>query len=102
MKIYQFSGHLSPLPPGINLPMQISGEVCLPADLFPIKRDITNIAAELARGTGLPSSYDEDQPRGMRRRYWLDQLEQAHQTNRDLAIRLADIAKKLSPSGAAE
>ncbi|HEY3658293.1 MAG TPA: hypothetical protein VGL34_25260 [Steroidobacteraceae bacterium] len=29
MKKYQFTGHLSPLPPGIRLGLQISGEVYL-------------------------------------------------------------------------
>lgn len=29
MRKYQFSGHLSPLPPGVKLPLQLSGEVYL-------------------------------------------------------------------------
>lgn len=29
MKRYQFTGHLSPLPPGVRLPLQLSGEVYL-------------------------------------------------------------------------
>lgn len=29
MKRYQFTGHLSPLPPGVRLPWQLSGEVYL-------------------------------------------------------------------------
>lgn len=33
MKKYQFTGHLTPLPPGVKLPIQISGDVYLPADV---------------------------------------------------------------------
>jgi hypothetical protein len=33
MQRYQFTGHLSPLPPGVKLPLQLSGEVYLPADV---------------------------------------------------------------------
>jgi hypothetical protein len=29
MQKYQFTGHLSPLPPGVKLPLQISGDVYL-------------------------------------------------------------------------
>jgi hypothetical protein len=33
MKKYQFTGHLSPLPPGVNLPLQLSGEVYLASEV---------------------------------------------------------------------
>ena len=33
MQKYQFTGHLSPLPPGVKLPLQISGDVYLASDV---------------------------------------------------------------------
>lgn len=33
MKKYQFSGHLSPLPPGVRLPLQLYGEVYLASEV---------------------------------------------------------------------
>lgn len=33
MQKYKFTGHLSPLPPGVKLPLEISGEVYLAADV---------------------------------------------------------------------
>lgn len=33
MKKYQFTGHLSPLPPGVKHPLQLSGEVYLVSEV---------------------------------------------------------------------
>jgi len=33
MKKYQFTGHLSPLPQGVRLPLQLSGEVYLVSEV---------------------------------------------------------------------
>lgn len=33
MKRYQFTGHLSPLPPGARLPLELSGEVYLASEV---------------------------------------------------------------------
>lgn len=33
MQKYKFTGHLSPLPPGVKLPLQISGDVYLASDV---------------------------------------------------------------------
>lgn len=40
MQKYEFTGHLNPLPPGIKLPLQISGEVCLAADALAMEREL--------------------------------------------------------------
>lgn len=33
MQKYQFTGHLSPLPPGVKLPLQLSGDVYLASEV---------------------------------------------------------------------
>lgn len=33
MQSYKFTGHLSPLPPGIKLPLELSGTVYLPTEV---------------------------------------------------------------------
>lgn len=98
MKIYDFTGHLSPLPPGIRLPLQISGKVCLASDVRDIHGELIKLAAELVRGAGLPSPYGEDHPSRRRRAYWLRELERANDTNREFAMRLRQIADRLSPT----
>lgn len=46
---YRFTGHLTPLPPGIKLPLELSGEVYLPSE---VETEIARIkgahAAEVA------------------------------------------------------
>ncbi len=102
IKVYHFSGHLNPLPPGISLGLQISGDVCLASDVRSQYGQLISLAADLARGTGLPSDYDEDHPQRMRRSYWLKQLERAHNVNKDLAMRLRAIADGSPPGKSAQ
>lgn len=40
MQKYGFTGHLSPLPPGVKLPLQISGNVYVAADVDPMLREL--------------------------------------------------------------
>jgi len=63
-----------------------------------IHSEMIRLAADLARGQGLPSADDTDDhaPRCYRRRYWLHQLELAHDTNKAFAIRLRALADRLS------
>jgi hypothetical protein len=96
MKLYDFTGHLRPLPPGIDLPIQISGKVCLPQDIQPVHSDLIKLAAEMAQtGCGISDTH----PPRATRSYWLREVERADDRARALAQRLADIAKRLSPSG---
>jgi hypothetical protein len=37
MQQYHFTGHLSPLPPGVKLPLQLSGQVYLASDVDPVR-----------------------------------------------------------------
>lgn len=37
MQQYDFTGHLSPLPPGVKLPLQLSGKVYLVSDVEPLR-----------------------------------------------------------------
>ena len=60
MNVYDFTGHLSPLPPGVKLPLQLSGKVCLAADVAELYAEVIKLAAELARGTGLPPDDNAD------------------------------------------
>ncbi len=95
MRLYDFTGHLSPLPPGINLPMQISGKVCLPADIEPIRTALIKLAAEMARqGAGI----SENHPARATRGYWLREIEKADDRVRSMAQDIADICNRLAPS----
>lgn len=95
MKYYDFTGHLTPLPPGIKLPLQISGKVCLPEDLQPIFSELVKLAADMAvHGSGV-SSWSEDHPQRARRGYWLREIEKADDRARELAMKIRDIANKL-------
>lgn len=52
MKTYHFSGHLHPLPPGIKLSLQLSGDVCLPSDVeaeLQALRDAHRVECEMLR-----------------------------------------------------
>lgn len=98
MIVYDFTGHLNPLPPGIRLPLQISGKVCLAADVREIHGELIRLAADLVRGTGLPSSFGDDHAPRRTRGYWLRELERAHDSNRELAMRLRKVADRLSPT----
>lgn len=98
MKVYDFTGHLSPLPPGVKLPLQLSGKVCLAADVREIHAELIRLAADLVCGTGLPSSFGEDHAPRRTRGYWLRELEKALDSNRELAVRLRQVADRLSPT----
>lgn len=63
-----------------------------------IRSDLIKLAAEMVRGDGIPSDYCEDHPPRMRRGYWLKQLERVHRRDKTLAIKLRDIANRLSHS----
>jgi hypothetical protein len=56
--------------------------------------ELINIAAEMARGDGLPSDASEDHLPRRRRSYWLAQLEKAQNQSREWAIRVRDAADK--------
>lgn len=62
--------------------------------------ELINVAAEMARGTTLPSAHDEDHPRRATRTYWLGQLEQAEERAKDWAMRVRCGADKLHASNA--
>jgi hypothetical protein len=57
---------------------------------------LIRLAAEMARGDSLPSDFDEDHPRGMRRAYWLKQCERGRNTAKDWAMRVRQQADALS------
>jgi hypothetical protein len=57
---------------------------------------LIRLAAEMARGTTLPSDFSEDHPPRVRRAYWLQQLERAQNTAKEWAIRVRKQADALS------
>ena len=103
MKLYDFTGHLSPLPPGIKLPMQISGKVCLPSDVVPIHSDLIKLAAEILRTPNMPLTFEyrtwyASTPIAERRAV-CKEAEAAHEQCRQWAIKIKAIADRLSPQG---
>lgn len=93
MKLYHFNGHLSPTPPGM-LPMQMSGEVYLAAE---VRSVLIKLAADLVCGRLLPH-IDTDKwyastPLAERRQI-CKAMEDAHERHKVLAMAL----KKLTES----
>lgn len=58
--------------------------------------ELINLAAEMARGIGLPSPYSDDHPTRRTRSYWLQQLEQADERVKHWAMDVKAIADKIS------
>lgn len=87
MKLYQFTGHLSPTPPGM-IPLQMSGEVYLAAE---VRRELIKLASDLACGRLLPE-IDTDRwyvstPLAERRQI-RKAMDNAHERHKELAMRL--------------
>jgi hypothetical protein len=105
MNVYDFSGHLSPLPPGVKLPLQLSGKVCLAGDVraqsVEIGGALIRLAASMVRGSGMPSEHYEDHgwckttPQAERRRV-LEQAERANEQARQWGTELKKLADMLS------
>lgn len=92
MKLYQFSGHLHPTPAGM-LPLQMSGEVYLAAD---VRRELIRLASNLVCGKLLPEIDTEhwyvSTPMSERRRI-VKAMEDAHEQHKILALALKNIAE---------
>lgn len=93
MKLYRFNGHLSPTPQGM-LPMQMSGDVYLAAD---VRRELIKLASDLVCGKLLPE-IDTDKwyastPLAERRQI-RKAMEDTHERHKVLAMAL----KKLTES----
>jgi hypothetical protein len=103
MRLYDFTGHLSPLPPGINLPMQISGKVCLPTEVVPIHSDLIKLAAEILHAPNMPATADDrtwyvSTPMAERRKV-CKEAEDAHEQCRVWALKVKAIADRLALQG---
>lgn len=87
MKLYQFTGHLTPTPPGM-LPMQMSGPVYLASE---VRSEILKLAADLVRGNLLPAietdTWCKTTPLAERSRI-ARAMDDAHERHKELAMRL--------------
>jgi hypothetical protein len=105
MRIYDFSGHLSPLPPGINRPLQISGKVCLASDVLTVHGELIKLAAKILGAPNMPLTVEDRRwykstPIAERRAI-NKEAEAAHEQCRLWAIEIKAIADRLalSPDG---
>lgn len=92
MKLYQFNGHLHPTPAGM-LPLQMSGEVYLAAD---VRRELIKLASDLVCGKLLPE-IDTDHwyastPLAERRQI-RKAMDDAHERHKVLALALRKLTE---------
>lgn len=103
MKKYQFTGHLSPTPKGM-MPLQMSGEVYLAADVERVLREqrriLVNLASDMVCGKLLPAIEPDSgwyctTPRAERRRI-NDEIERVLNKHKTVGMLLKQVCDALA------